>query len=97
MSDYSKSHHGTHFSDPGIRIGVGEGASANSNIAIAGIKTIDQLLSVFRVDIDATDSLTAEDVSDEASITSDGNIQCDTTDTSDDVIIVLYQKGHPNG
>lgn len=95
MSDYSMSHHGTHFSDPGTRIAVVQGGSAG-DITVTGITAKDTLQSVFSVDSDATPP-TVSDVSDEFSIASDNTINnTGGTDTSGTVLIILYFKGHPN-
>lgn len=64
------------------------GAGANTNIAIDGILTTDELVEVFHHDDDANTgaSLTA-------SITSDGNIQSATaTDAAGDYIIVTWRR-----
>jgi len=64
------------------------GAAANTNIAIANIKTTDELKMVVESDVSAgtlTDRLST------TTITSDGNIQC-TADTATDKLIVIWRK-----
>lgn len=62
------------------------GANADTNIAVAGIKTTDQLLFVWE---SATSTAIFTDQTANCSITSDGNIQC-TNATSSDVLLVLW-------
>lgn len=72
----------------GLKISVGTGAGAASNIAITSIATTDTLRAVFKVAAGAWTDLTSE-----ASITSAGNIQCSTTSTSGaKVVVIWYQK-----
>jgi hypothetical protein len=62
------------------------GAAANTNIAIAGIKTTDELFMVLEL---ATSTALPTDRLATSSITSDGNIQ--STDATDsDVLIVQW-------
>ena len=63
------------------------GDAATTDIPIAGIKTTDELYSV--IEHDATSALPTDHTA-EASITSDGNIQLSTTDTSTDTLIVEW-------
>lgn len=64
------------------------GAAAATNIAISGITTQDTIESVVEFAAGVPTDRTAE-----ASITSDGNIQLSTTDTTGDVLLVRwYQK-----
>ena len=64
------------------------GAAANTNIAITGIKTTDQLKAVFE---SAATSALFTDRTATTSITSDGNIQC-TDATDSDLLIVIWRK-----
>ena len=63
------------------------GAGADTNIPIAGIVMADTLLFVLHVTAGAADA----DLTSEAAITSDGNIQIDITDTSGDQLIVFWR------
>lgn len=62
------------------------GAAADTNIAIAGIKTTDELLFVWEL---ATSTNDPTDQTAACSITSDGNIQC-TNATTNDVLLGLW-------
>ena len=64
-----------------------DGAAATTNIAVTGILAIDTLISVIEVTV-TTAALV--DRTAEASITSDGNIQLSTTDTTGDCLLVLW-------
>lgn len=64
------------------------GAAVDTNIAIAGIKTTDEIVAVHHY----TAGTSLADVTSEANITSDGNIQLDTTDTSGDQLIVDFES-----
>lgn len=74
----------------GCRIGSAlvAGANADTNIAIAGIKTTDQLICVWE---SATSTALFTDRTATSSISSDGNIQC-TDATSSDVLLVLWMS-----
>jgi len=68
------------------------GAAAAVNIPVAGIRVGDLLLAVSGHDqTDVTTAPTMDNLFDEASITSDGNIQCSTTDTTNFVLQVEWQ------
>lgn len=70
---------------------VVDGAEPDTNIAIAGIVTTDELVSVVRLDLGAEEKFKgAEDLTAEANITSDGNIQLETTVTTGDKLLVTY-------
>lgn len=82
-----------------IKSTVVEGTTKETNIAVAGIKkTEDTVLSVVRFDVAADTGTSAtgnkvaavSDVTSEADITSDGNIQLDTTNTTGDSLLVLW-------
>lgn len=64
------------------------GANADTNIAIAGIKTTDQLVAVWE---SATSTALLTDQTAASSITSDGNIQC-TNATDSDLLMVLWMS-----
>ena len=82
-----------------FKTGVVSGAAATTNIAVAGIVTGDTLLGVVKLDFTLTEGApnnrtwAAADLLSEASITSDGNIQLGTTDTSDAVLLVTWLSG----
>lgn len=64
------------------------GAAADTDIAITGIKTTDELKAVFE---SAAASALFTDRTATSSITSDGNIQC-TDATDGDLLIVIWRK-----
>lgn len=64
------------------------GATADTDIAIAGIKTTDQLVCVWE---SATSTALFTDQTGASSITSDGNIQC-TNATDGDLLLVLWMS-----
>jgi malonyl CoA-acyl carrier protein transacylase len=77
---------------------VVNGAEADANIAIAGIKkATDKIVSVIRFDkaaegkLEGISHLTAE-----AAITSDGNIQLADTNTTGDSLLVSYYDADGN-
>ena len=75
----------------GLKTSVVTGTTSATNIAVTGIKTEDTLQSVVGIDGDAAvlaDSVI--DLTSEASITSNGNIQCSTTNTSAYRLIVNW-------
>ena len=80
---------------PELMVTVIPGAAASTNIAVAGITLRDGLLAVVQVEDTAgvADGVIAELVS-EASITSDGNIQLSSTDTSAGGLLILWWKFH---
>ena len=67
-----------------------DGTTANTNIAVAGIKTTDQLIRVLSHNTKASVA-TITDVTSTCSSTSDGNIQC-SGDTSNDQLDALWQS-----
>lgn len=81
-----------------LKVSVVAGAAADTNIAIAGIATVDTILAVLRFDIaadtgtDATGNKVADltDLTAEAAITSAGNIQLADTATTGDKLLVLW-------
>lgn len=76
-----------------IMFSVVAGAAADTNIAISGITRRDGLLSVIRLNKDATAAnIDLDDLTSEVAITSDGNIQVDTTVTTGDKLLVIWAK-----
>ncbi len=77
----------------GLKFTVVAGAGADTNIAIAGIKTVDTLLFVLALDPDnGTPADQVVDQTANTSITSDGNIQCTNDTTGYDVVVVYRDK-----
>ena len=78
----------------GLKFDVVAGATSSTNIAISGIALVDTLLKVLQVEPDnGTTSTMLTDRTGEAAITSAGNIQLDTTDTSGkQLLVVWYDK-----
>ena len=75
-----------------LRSAVVAGTTANTNIGVTGIRVSDALAAVVRLDRDATAAnINISSVLSEASITSDGNIQLSTTNTTGDSLLVLWQ------
>ena len=72
------------------------GLTTLANIAIAGIATADKIAGVAKLDFTLTEGTPntrawdASDLTSEASVTSAGNIQLDTTDTTGEVLLVLW-------
>lgn len=64
------------------------GANADTNIAIAGIKTTDQLICVWE---SATSTALFTDQTAASAILTDGNIQC-TNATNSDLLLVLWMS-----
>lgn len=74
----------------GLKITVVAGAGATTNIAVTGIATVDTLLSVLQLVGAGSDVTDIADRTGEASITSAGNIQLSSTDTSGSKLIVVW-------
>lgn len=74
----------------GLSVNVVAGAAINTNIAIAGIATADTLLAVIQFDISTGTVVDVIDRKSEASITSAGNIQLTTTNTTGDKLLVAW-------
>ena len=72
----------------GLTFSVVAGAGIDTNIAIAGIETEDTIVGAARMNAPA-------DLLAEASITSNGNIQFDSTDTTGDFIQVAWLNKTP--
>ena len=79
-----------------LRTTVVNGAAADTDIPVTGIVTGDTVLGVVKLDFTLaegapnTRTWDAKDLLSEASITSDGNIQLTTTDTSGAVLLVTW-------
>ena len=75
---------------------VVSGAAADTDIGVSGITTGDTLMGVVKLDFTLTEGAPntrawdAEDLLSESSVTSDGNIQLDSTDTSGAVLLVTW-------
>lgn len=73
-----------------LKSAVVDGAADAVDIAVSGIATTDTLVAVTRFEISTGNVVDVSDVTGEAAITSAGNIQLDTTDTTGDRLQVLY-------
>jgi hypothetical protein len=74
-----------------LKFSVVAGSTAVANIAVTGILTEDTIVAVLRLDRDATAAnINLADVTSEASITSNGNIQLTTTNTTGDTLVVVW-------
>ena len=78
----------------GLKFTLTAGAAADADITVTGITTSDTLASVIGFDPDnGTPADQVIDVTSEASITDDNDIQCDTTDTTGyDLLVIWYDK-----
>ena len=75
----------------GLKVAVVAGTTSATNIPITGIATNDTIVSVVLIAFVAgTPSLTITDVTSQASITSAGNIQLSTTNTTGDTLLVHW-------
>jgi hypothetical protein len=70
---------------------IGVGAATNTNIAITGIRIGTDLLDTVIFFPKAAEPLPSV-LTAEASITSDGNIQCTTTTTTNGRLLVFWRK-----
>ena len=67
-----------------------------ANIAVSGINTQDRIVSVVKLDFTLSEGTPntraweASDLTSEVSITSNGNIQLSTTDTSAEILLVFW-------
>lgn len=74
-----------------VKITVVAGTTSATNIAVTGIATEDTIVSCLRLNRDATAAnIDIADVTAEANITSAGNIQLTTTNTTGDTLIVVW-------
>ena len=75
---------------------VVSGANSSTNIAISGINTLDKIVAVVKLDFTLSEGTPntrtwdASDLTSEASITSNGNIQLSTTNTSNEILLVFW-------
>lgn len=77
------------FRDFNLQITMVAGAAADTDIAVSGIATEDQIVSVWHVST-AASVATIADITSEVSITAAGVIQLSTTDTSNDQLQVFW-------
>ena len=79
-----------------LKFTVVSGTTSATNIAVSGIATTDKFVSVVKLDFTLSEGTPntrtweASDLTSEASITSAGNIQLSTTNTSGEVLLVLW-------
>jgi hypothetical protein len=74
-----------------MKFNVLAGTTANTNIAVSGIATDDVLMFCLRLDRDATAAnITMADVTAEVAITSAGNVQLSTTNTTGDSLLLIW-------
>ena len=79
-----------------LKFTVVNGATSATNIAVTGIATSDKIVSVVKLDFTLSEGTPntrtweASDLTSEASITSSGNIQLSTTNTSAEVLLVFW-------
>jgi len=66
-----------------------DGANAETNIAVSGIKTGDSLICAIEI---ATSTGALTDRTDTFSITSDGNVQCSVATNSDQIMLMWHAK-----
>lgn len=75
---------------------VVNGTTANTNIAVSGINTQDRIVAVAKLDFTLnegtpnTRAWEASDLTTEASITSNGNLQLSSTDTTGEILLVFW-------
>ena len=75
---------------------VVSGAAVNTDIGVSGITTVETLMGVVKLDFTLTEGAPntrawdAEELLSESSVTSDGNIQLDSTDTSGAALLVTW-------
>lgn len=72
-----------------VKTFVGAGAAANTNIAVTGIATEDQIISAW-VFTTAAAIASVADLTSECNVTSAGNIQFTTTSTASNSVCLLY-------
>ena len=77
--------------DKVFQVDLVNGTTAAANIAVTGIATGDKLVAVIGFDPDnATPASQVQNFTSEASITSGGNIQLSTTDTTGFDLLVIW-------
>lgn len=74
----------------GLKVKTLSGAAAVTNIAVSGIATADVLVAVLQFDVSGGNVVNVIDRLSEASVTSAGNIQLATTDTTGDKLVLIY-------
>jgi hypothetical protein len=74
-----------------LQIAIVAGTTATTNIAVANSQTQDDILFVAHISTTA-DVATIADITSEASFTSDGQMQMSTTNTTNDSLLVFFQK-----
>lgn len=75
--------------DPENYFALVDGADSATSIAVTGLLTTDELIQVLELE---TSTNNPADRTAEASISSAGNIQLSTTDTTSDKLAVLYKR-----
>ena len=79
------------LNDMVFKVDLVNGTTATTNIAVTGIATGDRLVAVVGFDPDhATPASQVQNFTGEASITSSGNIQLSTTDTTGFDLLVIW-------
>ena len=79
-----------------LKFTVVNGAAAATNIAVTGIATADKIVGVVKLDFTLSEGTPntrtwdAADLTSEASITSAGNIQMSTTNTTSEILLVFW-------
>ena len=79
-----------------LKFTVVNGTTSATNIAVTGIATSDKIVSVVKLDFTLSEGTPntrtweASDLTSEASITSSGNIQLSTTNTTAEVLLVFW-------
>ena len=79
-----------------LKFTVVNGAAAATDITIAGIAAADKIVGVAKLDFTLSEGTPntrtweASDLTSEASVTSAGNIQLSTTNTTSEVLLVLW-------
>lgn len=76
----------------GLKFNSAVGTTAVTNIAVAGIATVDTLVGVYEIDIAGNN---VADRLSESSITSAGNIQLTTTNTTGSFLLIIWLDKTP--
>lgn len=74
-----------------LQVSLLSGAAADTNIAVTGIKTADQIIWCGHLTTAAAIA-TLADLTSEVVILTDGNIQLTDTDTTNDQLMVIWNK-----
>ena len=72
-----------------LRIDLIDGTTATTNIAVTGIATDDEIIFCGHISTKAAIA-TLADITSEVSVTSAGNIQLSSTDTSSDQLMLMW-------